>query len=68
MFEESIVDFFETADANKDGIVDYNDFYSVRELYCHIRAHTPTHTPTHPHTHTHTHTHTHINSYSFLQW
>ena len=29
VFEESIVDFFETADTNKDGVVDYNDFYSV---------------------------------------
>ena len=29
MFEESIVDFFETADTNKDGVLDYNDFYTV---------------------------------------
>ena len=29
VFEEAIVDFFETADSNKDGVLDYNDFYAV---------------------------------------
>ena len=29
VFEDSIVDFFETADANKDGVLEYNDFYTV---------------------------------------
>jgi hypothetical protein len=32
VFEESIVDFFETADTNKDGVLDYNDFYTVSKL------------------------------------
>ena len=30
-FEESIVDFFETADTDKDGVIDINNFYSVRK-------------------------------------
>ena len=29
MFEDSIVDFFETADGNKDGVLEYDDFYTV---------------------------------------
>lgn len=29
VFEDAIVDFFEIADSDKDGVVDYNDFYSV---------------------------------------
>ena len=33
-FEESIVDFFETADTNKDGVLDYNDFYAVSIIAC----------------------------------
>ena len=37
MFEESIVDFFETADTNKDGVLDYNDFYAV-SFYCELLA------------------------------
>ena len=32
VFEDSIVDFFETADVDKDGILEYTDFYSVRIL------------------------------------
>lgn len=34
VFEESIVDFFETADTNKDGVLDYNDFYMVSYCKC----------------------------------
>ena len=37
VFEESIVDFFETADTNKDGVLDYNDFYAV-SFYCELLA------------------------------
>lgn len=28
-FEDAIVDFFSIADANMDGVIDYNDFYNV---------------------------------------
>ena len=30
MFEYSLVDFFETADTDRDGVIDYEDFYNVR--------------------------------------
>ena len=30
MFEDSLVDFFETADTDRDGLIDYDDFYNVR--------------------------------------
>ncbi len=30
VFEDSIVDFFETADVDRDGILEYTDFYSVK--------------------------------------
>ena len=29
MFEDSVVDFFETADTDRDGLIDYEDFYNV---------------------------------------
>ena len=29
VFEDSLVDFFETADTDRDGIIDYEDFYNV---------------------------------------
>ena len=29
MFEDSIVDFFEIADANKDGMLEYDELYAV---------------------------------------
>ena len=29
MFEDSVVDFFETADTDRDGLIDYKDFYNV---------------------------------------
>ena len=32
VFEDSIVDFFETADVDRDGILEYTDFYSVRRI------------------------------------
>ena len=35
-FEESIVDFFETADTDKDGMVDINNFYAVSACMCTI--------------------------------
>ena len=30
VFEDSIVDFFEIADANKDGVLEYDELYAVR--------------------------------------
>lgn len=30
VFEDSIADFFEMADANRDGVIEYTDFYNVR--------------------------------------
>ena len=30
LFEEVIVDLFQTADMNNDGLVDQNEFYNVR--------------------------------------
>lgn len=33
VFEDAIVDFFEMADIDKDGILDYSDFYSVRIIW-----------------------------------
>lgn len=29
VFEDSIVDFFEIADANKDGVLEYDELYAV---------------------------------------
>ncbi len=29
VFEDSIVDFFETADVNKDAVIECTDFYNV---------------------------------------
>lgn len=29
VFEDAIVDFFETADTNKDGVLSYDDFSAV---------------------------------------
>ena len=32
MFEDAIVDFFEMADVDRDGVVDYSGFYSVSKI------------------------------------
>ena len=31
MFEDSIVELFENADIDKDGLIDYEDFYNVSQ-------------------------------------
>ena len=33
MFEDAIVDFFETADIDKDGVLSYDDYCTVREKF-----------------------------------
>lgn len=35
MFEDSVVDFFESADTDGDGVIDYEDFYNVSQLFSH---------------------------------
>ena len=29
MFEDALVDFFEDADTDRDGVINYEDFYNV---------------------------------------
>ena len=33
MFEDSIVELFENADIDRDGLIDYEDFYNVSQYY-----------------------------------
>ena len=44
VFEDSIVDFFETADANKDGVLEYNDF-----IHCKLTSKSPCAVASFPH-------------------
>ena len=32
MFEDSVVDFFESTDTDGDGLIDYDDFYNVSQF------------------------------------